>query len=239
MQRAIRLPTLFIVLALTALARADENDKLVPSITVVGQGEVQVRPDMANVAVGVTTEAETASEALTENNRRMAQLLKTLRGLDIPDKHVQTSSFNVSPKQSYDRDRREPPKIVGYTVTNQVNVKVMEVSRLGSILDAVVETGGNRIQGVGFSLAEPQPHMDQARRKAMADARHRAELYAAEAGVKLGAPLLISEQSASLPRPLMTLGVEVRGVAAPGEVPISQGEQTITAHVTVTYAIVP
>lgn len=233
MHRAIRLPTLFIVLALTALARADENDKLVPSITVVGEGDVEVQPDLANVSLGVTTEAETASAALAENNQRMAQLLKTLRGLNIPDKHVQTSNFNVNPKQSYDRDRREPPKIVGYTVTNQVSVKVLEVSRLGAILDAVVQAGGNRVQGVGFSLAEPKPHMDQARRKAVADAHDRAQLYAGAAGVKLGAPLLIQEQSASVPR--LFLGTEVRAAAA--EVPIAQGEQTLSARVTVTYAI--
>lgn len=237
MQRAIGLHVLLIVWAAAAFVRADDNNQLVPSITVVGTGKVQVRPDMANVTLGVTTEAATASEALAENNQRMAHLIKTLRGLDISEKHVQTSSFNVSPKQSYDRNRREPPKIVGYTVTNQVNVKVMEVSRLGKILDAVVQAGGNRIQGVRFLLAEPKPHLDQARRKAMADARQRAELYADAAGVKVGAPLVISEQSVSVPRPVM-LGVEVRALAAPSEVPVSRGEQTLSASVTVTYAIV-
>ena len=234
MQRAIRLHVLLILWAVAAFVRADDN-RLVPSITVVGTGKVQVRPDMANVTLGVTTEAATASEALQENNRRMAQLIKTLRGLDISEKHIQTSNFNVSPKQSYDRNRREPPKIVGYTVTNQVNVKVLEVSRLGKILDAVVQAGGNRIQGVGFSLAEPKPHLDQARRKAMADARQRAELYAGEAGVKVGAPLVISEQSVSVPRPVM-FAAGARIATAASEVPVSRGEQTLTASVTVTYA---
>jgi hypothetical protein len=236
MQRAIGLHVFLIVSTAAAFVRADDNDRLVPSITVVGTGEVQVQPDMANVLVGVTTEAKTASEALAENNGRMAELMAALRGLDISDKHVQTSNFNVSPKQSYGRDRREPPKIVGYTVTNQVSVKVLEVSRLGKILDAVVEAGGNRIQGVGFSLAEPKPHLDQARRKAMTDARQRAELYAGAAGVKVGAPLVISEQSVSVPRPMM-LGAELRAVPSAGEVPVSRGEQTLTATITVTYAI--
>jgi uncharacterized protein YggE len=226
------------VACFAAAARADEDEKLVPSITVAGQGEVQVRPDVANVTVGVTTEAAAAATALQENNQRMAQLLKTLREHNIPDKDVQTSSFNVSPKQSYDRERREPPKIVGYTVTNQVSVKVAEVARLGAILDAIVQAGGNQIHGIGFSLAEPKTYLDQARRKAMADARARAELYAGEAAVKLGAPLLIQEQSAVVPRPVF-LGAQMRGVAAAAEVPISQGEQTVTAQVSVTYAIVP
>lgn len=237
MQRAINVLAILIVCGAAALVRADEADKLVPSITVVGEGEVQVQPDVANVSVGVTTEAETASAAVRENNQRMAELQKSLRGLNIPDKHVQTSNFSVTPRQSVDRDRRQPPRIVGYTVNNQVDVKILEASRLGAVLDAVVTAGGNQIRGVGFSLAEPKPHVDQARRKAMADARERAQLYADEAKVKLGAPLLIQEQSIAVPRPMM-LGAEFRA-AAPGAVPISQGEQTLSAHVTVTYAIAP
>jgi uncharacterized protein YggE len=225
-----------VVWALATALYADENGKLVPSITVVGEGEVLVQPDQANVALGVTTEAEKASDAVQENSQRMAQLLKTLRGLNIPDKHLQTSRFTVSPKQTYDRTGKQPPKIVGYTVTNQVNVKVLEVARLGAILDAVVQAGSNQIQGVSFSLAEPAPHVDQARRKAMADALHRAELYAGEASLKLGKPLLIQEQSVSVPRPIFA-GAELRAAPMAAEVPIAQGEQSLTAHITVTYAI--
>jgi uncharacterized protein YggE len=234
MPRVIRLPAILALLSLTALARADDDDRLVPSITVVGQGEVQVQPDMATVTLGVTTEAANAADAVKANNDRMAQLLKALRVFDVADKHVQTSNFNVSPKHSVDRDRREPPRIVGYTVSNQVQVKIMELSRLGAILDAAVSAGGNTIHGVAFSLAEPGPHLDQARRKAMADALARAELYAAAAGVKLGAPLVISEQSPpGVPR--FALGARV--AMAEAAVPIATGEETIAAHVNVTYAI--
>ena len=122
-------------------------------------------------------------------------------------------------------------------MTNQVSVKVLELDRLGSLLDAVVQSGSNRIGGVSFSLAEPKPHLDQARRKAMDDARHRAELYVSQAGLKLGKPLLIREQSAAVPRPLAAAGLEMRAAVA-ADVPIAQGEQTISAHVTVTYRIV-
>jgi uncharacterized protein YggE len=233
MQCAVWLQALLFVGALAVFARADE-DKLVPSITVMGQGEVQVVPDVANVTLGVTTEAKTASEAVKDNNQRMAQLMKTLNDLNVADKHIQTSNFNVSPKQTYDHTGQQPPQIVGYMVTNQVNVKVMEVGRLGAILDAVVTAGSNQIQGVSFSLAEPGPHLDQARRKAMADALHRAELYAGAAGVKLGTPLLISEQSASIPRPYP---MAARAMAAAESVPVAAGEQSLSAQVSVTYAI--
>lgn len=234
MQNVVRLLALPVLL-LATVARADD-DRLVPSITVVGQGEVHVPPDMATVTLGVTTEAATAAEALKANNQRMAELLKTLRAHDIADKHIQTSNFNVHPKMSVTKpNHREPPKIVGYSVSNQVHVKIMELGRLGVILDAVVAAGSNSIQGVGFSIDEPGKHLDQARRKAMADARERAELFAAEAGVKLGKPLVISEQTAGVPSPRYMLG---NRLAVAEAVPIATGEQTLTAHVNVTYAII-
>jgi uncharacterized protein YggE len=217
-----------------AAARAEEELK--PSITVAGHGEVQVVPDQVTVTAGVTTEAKTAAEALQANTARMTELIKALKAHDIVEKHIQTSNFNVQPQQVFDRDGNRP-RLVGYTVTNQVTVKVLEVSRLGSILDAVVQAGGNQIQNVGFSVADPQPHLDQARRKAIADARHRAEIYAEAAGVKLGGPLLISEQSAAPPRPMYAQAM--RSMAAGGEaVPIAAGEQTIESQINVTYEIV-
>jgi len=205
-----------------AAARAEDDIK--PSITVAGHGEVQVAPDQVSVTVGVTTEAKTAAEALQANTARMTELMKSLKAHDIADKHIQTSNFNVS------------PLLVGYTVTNQLTVKVLEVARLGAVLDSVVQAGGNQIQGVNFSVADPQPHLDQARRKAIADARRRAEVYADAAGVKLGGPLSIGEQSASPPRPMYAMGA--RMAVASADVPIASGEQSIDAHVNVTYEIV-
>lgn len=232
MRRLILTCAMILGTVIGAAARAE--DELKPSITVGGHGEVQVAPDQVTVTVGVTTEAKTAAEALQANSARMAELMKSLKAHDIADKHIQTSNFNVSPQQVFDRDGK-PPKLVGYTVTNQVTVKVLEVSRLGGILDAVVQAGANQIQGVNFSVADPQTHLDQARRKAIADAHRRAEVYAEAAGVKLGAPLVISEESALPPRPMYAMGA--RMAAASADVPIAAGEQTIDAHVNVTYAI--
>lgn len=232
MRRLVLACAMILGTVIGAVARAE--DELQPSITVAGHGEVQVVPDQVTVTVGVATEAKTAAEALQANTARMTELMKSLKAHDVAEKHIQTSTFNVSPQQVFDRDGK-PPKLIGYTVTNQVTVKVLEVGRLGAILDAVVQAGGNQIQGVNFSVADPQPHLDQARRKAIGDARHRAEIYAEAAGVKLGGPLLISEQSASPPRPMYAMGA--RMAVASADVPIAAGEQTIDAHVNVTYEI--
>jgi hypothetical protein len=236
MQRLLLLSAMLLGTVLGRAALADDHDGLVPSITVVGEGEVQVAPDQVTVTLGVTTQAKTAAEALQANSTRMAELFKTLKANNIADKHVQTSNFSISPQQVFDRDGQQAPKIVGYMVSNQVTVKVLEVAKLGAILDAVVQAGGNQIQGVTFSIADPQPHLDQARRKAIADAKHRATEYAAAAEVKVGKVQLIQEATSSSPRPMYAQAM--RGMAA-AEAPIAAGEHTISAQVTVVYAIEP
>ncbi len=234
MCRAFLFYAMILGVALGRVGHAEEHGPLGPSVSVVGEGEVHVQPDQASVTMGVTTEAQTAAEALKANSDRMAELIKTLKANQIPEKDILTSNFSISPQQVFDRNGKAP-RIVGYLVTNQVTVKGLGVTRVGAILDAVVQVGGNQIQGVTFSIADPQPHLDAARRNAIEDAHHRAAVYADAAGVKVGKPLLIQEQSAAPPRPMYAQAM--RGVAA-AEVPISAGEQSISAQISVTYEIV-
>jgi uncharacterized protein YggE len=225
--------TLGALAALSMPAGSGEKQALVPSITVVGSGTVSARPDMAQIHVGVVTEAPTAAKALEDNNGAMTKLFSTLDARGIAKKDVQTSSFSVAPQ--YKRGAHgEQLEIAGYRVSNEVAVKVRKLDSLGPVLDEVVRQGANRVQGISFSVAEPTPLFDAARRKAMADARRKAELYAKEAGVDLGRVLLIQEETPHLPRPLAR-GFAGAGVAA--AVPIAEGEQEFGARITVTYAI--
>ena len=192
MRHGLPLAAVLLGIVLGDIARAEEEGPPVPSVNVVGEGEVHAQPDQASVTMGVSTEAKTAAEALKANSERMAELIKTLKANQIPEKDILTSNFSVSPQQVFDRDGKAP-RIVGYMVTNQVAVKGLGVTRVGAVLDAVVQVGSNQIQGVTFSIADPQPHLDAARRKAIEDAHHRATVYADAAGVKLGKPLLIQE----------------------------------------------
>jgi len=220
-------------------AGAAEKGRLVPSITVVGSGKVTARPDMAELQMGVLAQSESAAKALKENSEAMDRLLKTLEARGIAKKDVQTSNFSVSPqyKQVLPRPGEAPqrPEIVGYQVSNQVRVKVRNLDALGQVLDEVVNQGANQVNGISFSVAEPEHLLDEARRKAMADARRKAELYATAGGVGLGQVLLVEEQTPQVPRPLMD-GM-ARGMAAMGSVPVAVGEQDIGATITVTYAV--
>jgi uncharacterized protein YggE len=199
----------------------------------VGSGKVSARPDMAQIQVGVITEAPSAAKALKDNNDAMAKLFAVVDGRGIDRKDVQTSSFSVVPQYKRGQHGEQLPEIVGYRVSNAVRVKVRKLDTLGSVLDEVVQQGVNQVQGISFSVAEPTPLLDEARRKAMADARRKAELYAKEAGVEVGGVLLIQEQTPHLPGPLVLGLARAEAVS----VPIAEGELDIGATITVTYAI--
>ena len=206
-----------------------------PSITVAGTGESHGKPDFAQVQVGVVTEALTAAEALRKNNEAMSQLIIMIRKRGIEDRDLQTVQFNVSPRYKYDKTQQEPPKIAGYQVTNEVHVKVRNLTTLGAFLDETVSLGASQVRGISFGVTEPAKLLDEARRKAVADAQNRARVFAEAAGVKLGKPLRIDEQAGGRPGPYPMARMDA---AAASTVPVAPGEQTFSVTVTVSYAIV-
>lgn len=234
------LVALSVIAFVSSQAYAQDEKKLIPSITVVGTGEASAKPDMAKVQVGVTTQSETAAAALKANSASMEALFKVLQDRKIDKNDIQTSNFNVHPVYK-PIPRGETPRgersqtIVGYQVTNQVSIKVRDLANLGGVLDEVVGKGANQVHGINFSKAEPSPIQDQARLKAMTDARRKAELYAGAAGVEVGKVLLIQEATPHVPQPQMFAGAAMsRGDSS---VPVAPGQQTYHSSITVTYAI--
>jgi uncharacterized protein YggE len=229
-------PALWIAIWLCAASglQADEKDIFdQPHLTVTGTGEVDAKPDMATITVGVVTEAESASAALEANTERMKKLFDDLQERGIAEKDMQTANFNVSPKYQHHPQGREAPKIVGYTVTNEVRVRVRRLSSLGRVLDELVNDGANRVHGISFSIDDDANLLDEARKKAVQDARRKAELLADAASVRLGRPLVISDQPSPRPVPMNRF----RMAEAAQAVPIAPGEVTQTATIQVTYAL--
>jgi uncharacterized protein YggE len=231
MLRTIALATLVLALPLH-LAHAQDGRERLRTISVDGAGTVAAKPELAEVQIGVATEARTAAAALNANTAAMNALFVSLRNFGIAEADMQTSGFHVGPKYEAG-DRGRAPVIVGYAVTNQVAVKVRALDKLGELLDQVVQSGANSVHGVRFSLAKPDAAADLARKEAMADARRKAELLAAEARVKLGRIVSISEGGLVEPRPRFT-GAEVRAAAA---VPVAPGELAVRANLRVTWAL--
>jgi len=201
-------------------------------------GTATAAPDLAHVTVGVVTEDRRAQAALAANSAAVAQLLATLKELSIAERDIQTRGFNLSPVYDQQRQGRGgAPTIVGYRVQNEVAVRVRALARLGALLDRVVADGANQVHGIAFALAEPATLEEAARRAAIADAKRRAETYAAAAGVAVGQVLAIAESNAvEVPRPLQRL---MAAESAGGQVPVAEGEIEVRAAVSVTYAIAP
>lgn len=215
-------------------ARAADKNGATRTITVIGAGEVSARPDMAAIQVGVVTQAAAAVDALQANNTAMERLLKLLVQRGIEEKDVQTSNFAVFPQYKRGPQGQQENVIVGYQVSNQVQVKVRKLATLGAVLDELIAGGANQVQGISFGVAESTRLEDAARERALADAHRKAALYAKGFGTQVGRVLHITEESGRIPRQEFGFA---GGRAQAAAVPIATGESTFHASITVTFAL--
>lgn len=222
-----------VLLAAPALAESD----FPPAISVTGEASISTPPDQAQLDAGVTTEAKTAHEAADANNVTMGKVLAALKGAGLADKDVQTSRLSLQPQfaNRTPSNPTAPPTIVGYHASNRVTIKLHDVSKVASVIDVLVGAGANDVGGISFSVSEASKLLDDAREKAIADARRKAEIYAKAAGVTLGAPLSISEFGAA-PMPMFRAKMATSGFAA-APTPVAQGEETLSVTVNVSWAI--
>jgi uncharacterized protein YggE len=225
---------LLVALAASACVAVAPNDgarRRTSTVTVAGSGTVSATPDQAEITTGVVTQAATAAQALAANSQAMERLLQSLGNLGIGPRDIQTTNISVSPQRRAPKEG-QPPEITGYEVSNQVRVKVRDLARLGQVLDRQVSQGANLVYGIHFGLQEPAPLLDEARKRAMADARRRADLYAAAAGLKVGRVLSVQEAGVTPPGPAPRMAMSAA-------VPVAPGEQEIQATVTVTFTLDP
>ncbi|ABD85792.1 SIMPL domain-containing protein [Rhodopseudomonas palustris] len=217
--------------ALTVPALADSIPP--PAVSVTGEASVSVPPDLASVDGGVTTEAKTAREASDANNVAMGKVLLALKGAGLEDKDLQTSRLSLQPQYA-NQNRPGPNVVVGYRATNRITIRLRDVSKVASVIDTLVSSGANEVGGIDFAVAAASKLLDEARDQAFADARRKAEIYARAAGVALGAPLSISEDSAPGPMPMRKMMLD-RAASAP----VAPGEETLRVSVSVSFAIKP
>jgi uncharacterized protein len=199
------------------------------TITVTGEGIVETSPDQATISLGVTTNADTAVAALAANSDAMAKMMEQLKAAGVAQSDLQTSNLSLNPNWSgYGSSSSQT--IDGYVASNMLNVRVRDLDALGSILDAAVSDGANTMNGITFGLSEPNPVMNEARTRAVADATSRATVLATAAGAVLG-PIVSITEGGTFPGPAPMFRAETSGV------PIATGELAMTASVTVTFEI--
>jgi len=215
-----------------ATAAAAEDGATARYIMVEGSGEAQAVPDMARLSAGVVTRGHSAREAMAGNAEAMGRVMGALRAAGIADRQVRTDRLSVTPVYDHSRTRAEPRAPIAYQATNTVEVTVNDLGHIGSLIDALVNSGANQLQGVQFGIRDAGPLEDKARLAAVADARRKAALYAEAAGVTLGSVLRIEERGAQLPGPRMMAAARMVQDTA-----VAPGEQTIGVALAVRFAI--
>jgi uncharacterized protein YggE len=200
-------------------------------ITVAGHGSVEAAPDSAQITTGVMSEASTARGALSANNAAVRKVLDGLKGAGLSPGDIQTQQFQIQPTYKSYKDR-STQQIEGYIVRNQFQIKVRDLTRLGDILDQAVTLGANLASNIEFMVSDAERRKDDARRKAIENATHRARVLARSAGAVLGPVLTISEEATGAPpRPMAARSMSAQSV------PIEGGSETLSVRIEVSFAL--
>ena len=197
-----------------------------------GVGEVTIVPDVAYIYVGVQVDADEVSDALAQNNLQANAVAEAVTALGVETKDVQTSSFNVYPMQEYDMNGQVSRKY--YRVENTVYITVHDLTKMGSMLDAVVKAGANSINSISFDVQDKTAAVAEARDKAIQAAIAEAEAIAATTGVKLGTLQTVNVYTND-PGSVYETKMDMMG--AGGSVPVSAGQIQITATANLIYEI--
>jgi uncharacterized protein YggE len=205
------------------------------TISVTGSGVAYGAPDVATVQIGVQTRGSDPGQAVSDNNARMEALIAAIQDLGIAEQDLQTSNFSVYVQQDYDPQTGRPLENINYVVDNTLTVTVRDTNRLGDVLTGAVDAGANTIYGVSFSVADVAALEAQARDKAVADARARAEQLAQAAGVTLDSILSLSE-NISGGQPIPYAG-DMAQSAVGGAVPVQTGQVQVNLQVNITFTI--
>lgn len=201
------------------------------TISVTGTGRSDLAPDIAILSLGVNSSAATGREALDINNKAMTSVIDGLKTLGFGVTDMQTTGLSLSSVFDYSSPQ---PRVTGYQAINGVTLKVKDLQRLGEILDIAVTNGANQINGLSFDVADKTAAMNEARTKAIQDARAKAELMAGAAGASVGRVLSIGEGYVSSPAPVATQTMRADSAAS---VPIAAGQVGLEAQVSVVFEL--
>jgi uncharacterized protein YggE len=226
--------------AMPAVADAQQAPAITQTIAgtrldISATGEVTRVPDLAVINAGVVTRSTTAGGAIQQAATRMARVREALRQAGIADRDIQTSNITLEPQYTYANN--QPPKLNGYSATNQLSIRFRDIENTGKILDALVAQGANQINGPNLTIDKPEAALDEARAKAVAAARARADLYARSLGMRVVRVVSVSESGGSYPVP-PPMPMYARAEAAQAaDSKIEAGEQKLQVNLAVTFEL--
>jgi uncharacterized protein len=191
------------------------------------------QPDVATIGAGVVTQAARAGDALATNAAAMTRAIAALKHAGIADRDIQTQAVSVQPQYRYGDN--QPPTLTGYQATNRVSVRSRDMGSVGRVIDVLVAAGANQIDGPTLSVEHPESALDEARAKAVAIARQRAELYARASGLSVRRIVRIAESDAAPPivRPMPMMALRAKSEATP----VEAGEQELSVTLSLVFAL--
>lgn len=202
-------------------------------LDVTATGEVTRVPDVAVISAGVVSRSATASAALQDTADRMDRVIAALKRAGVADRDIQTSNVSLNPEYRYENN--QPPQLVGYTASNTVTVRFRDIRNSGKILDALVAQGANQINGPTLTIDRPEAALDEARAKAIATGRARAELYARSLGLRVVRVVSVNENGGySVPPPVP---MYARAEMAQAKTSIEPGEQKLEVNLAMTFEL--
>ncbi|MEL1263866.1 SIMPL domain-containing protein [Pseudoxanthomonas putridarboris] len=203
-------------------------------LNVSAQAEASRVPDVAAISAGVVTQAADGNAAMRQNAEQMARVVAAIKAAGIADKDVQTSGISLNPQYRYVEN--EAPRITGYQASNNVNLKVRDIAKLGKVLDALASVGANQINGPSFEIDQPEPVYDEARLAALKKAQARAETYAKALGLKVRRIVSISEGGGNF-RPVPMMAMRAQAMDKMESTPVSPGETTLSVNLDVVFEL--
>ncbi|MEK9209262.1 MAG: SIMPL domain-containing protein [Patescibacteria group bacterium] len=214
---------------------------------VAGEGKVVAVPDVAELTFGVLTEGgKNLGELQKENSEKINKVIAFLKENNIEEKDIKTQYYNISPRYQYfscpfplagESVACPPAEIVGYSINQNVLVKIRDLSKVGDVLAGVVKKGANNVSGPNFTVDDPTELQNKAREEAISKAKQKAQAIAKSAGFRLGKLVSISENSFPQPMPYMMESAFGKGGGPEISPSIEPGSQEITANVSLTYEI--
>lgn len=204
-------------------------------LPVTASAEMKVAPDKATIRAGVLTEGKDASKTAAENTLKMTAVFDALNRASVPKSQIRTSQLSLSPR--YDYENRKKPRIVGYSANNLITVTTKDLNQVSSIIDALIQAGSNNLQGVEFSLSDPDTAKAKVLEEAIKKARAKAQLVARSAGITLGPLQSINVDSSGNSAYNRNYDEIIVTASRGGEpsTPVSQGELSVKATVNLVY----
>lgn len=223
-------------LAQSAPATATDTIFRATTLSLSAYGEVRQKPDKATISLGVQTEAPTAAEAMRLNASRMTQVIAALKKSGIADRDIRTSGLSLSPQYVYQENL--PPRLTGYRASNQVTVTVLDLTRLGPAVDAVVESGATDVGGIAFGLQNSDASEDAARQDAIRTMLARANLYARATGYSGVRLVTMSEGGGGYAPPQPMVMANFQRMDKAESTPVEAGELTVRIDLNATFELI-